>query len=270
MDIEIPTLNMKHRIRGMQRWKKDIQKAEAGDRVALLVSNFPDKRLNRFVVCEPGALLKLNCSLATVKTISFFKGSLSPTAKLHISVGFETIMATFQFLSGTHPSNEYEVVDELTKSVQYVLLSFEQPVYARTSSFYIASKLDTQEKGCRFAFYGEIVSALSDVHQVKRFRRKKKTGRIERVESSRSVICTSLFKKGTDITAFEGMEVRLSTGEVGIIEGAFGKSGKVRVSLKEELKASTTNDFHCAERLEVELHMKKYLHDGSLVSFIPE
>ncbi|XP_077892180.1 selenocysteine-specific elongation factor-like [Ictidomys tridecemlineatus] len=44
-----------------------------------------------------------------------------------------------------------------------------------------------------------------------------------------SVIGRSLFKKETNIQLFVGLRVQLSTGEQGVIDSAFGQSGKFKV-----------------------------------------
>lgn len=49
-----------------------------------------------------------------------------------------------------------------------------------------------------------------------------------------SVIGRSLFKKETNIQLFVGLKVRLSTGELGVIDSAFGQSGKFKVHIPGE------------------------------------
>lgn len=46
-----------------------------------------------------------------------------------------------------------------------------------------------------------------------------------------SVIGRSLFKKETNIQLFVGLKVHLSTGELGVIDSAFGQSGKFKVHI---------------------------------------
>lgn len=49
-----------------------------------------------------------------------------------------------------------------------------------------------------------------------------------------SVIGRSLFKKETNIQLFVGLRVHLSTGELGVIDSAFGQSGKFKVHIPGE------------------------------------
>lgn len=49
-----------------------------------------------------------------------------------------------------------------------------------------------------------------------------------------NVIGRSLFKKETNIQLFVGLRVRLSSGELGTIDSAFGQSGKFKIHIPGE------------------------------------
>lgn len=49
-----------------------------------------------------------------------------------------------------------------------------------------------------------------------------------------NVIGRSLFKKETNIQLFVGLKVHLSTGELGVIDSAFGQSGKFKIHIPGE------------------------------------
>lgn len=59
-------------------------------------------------------------------------------------------------------------------------------------------------------------------------------GRAVQVLDDHSVIGRSLFKKETNIQLFVGLRVHLSTGELGVIDSAFGQSGKFKVHVPGE------------------------------------
>jgi selenocysteine-specific elongation factor len=52
---------------------------------------------------------------------------------------------------------------------------------------------------------------------------------IDRVQDEYTVIGRGFFKKETDLTIFLGLKVEASTGEVGVLESPFGKTGKFKV-----------------------------------------
>lgn len=62
-----------------------------------------------------------------------------------------------------------------------------------------------------------------------------KKGIVDRIVDNYTIIVKDLFDKNVNIQNFVGKEISLQSGEVGKIEGSFGKSGKVRVIFKEAL-----------------------------------
>jgi selenocysteine-specific elongation factor len=72
---------------------------------------------------------------------------------------------------------------------------------------------------------------------VKLYKNKVKKGVVDRVVDNYTIIVKDLFDKDMDLQQFIGKEVILSNGDFGRIDGAFGKSGKIRVIFKEMLKS---------------------------------
>lgn len=71
---------------------------------------------------------------------------------------------------------------------------------------------------------------------VKLFKDKVKKGVVDRVIDNYTIIVKDLFAKDMDVQQFVGKEIILANGDVGKIDGTFGKSGKIRVIFKEMLK----------------------------------
>ncbi|KAK0422711.1 hypothetical protein QR680_007738 [Steinernema hermaphroditum] len=259
MEVEIPILSEKRKIKGIQSWKETISEASMGQRAALLFQNLSEActSIDRTVLYEPGAMESTNLFLGSVNPISQFKWTLKNRAKIHLSVGFETVMAECQFLK--EDGEEFELQDELEPATtSRVLLELERSVHTRAGAFFMAAKLDSTAKSCRFAFHGHIDRVLkSRAEEPRIFHRKRRAGVVDRVENERSLICAQLFKKETNFNVFNGMEVALASGEVGRIEGAFGKGGKARIAVPGGLSGGTV-----AGQTEVLLKMKKYLNEG--------
>uniref|UniRef100_A0A8R1TXP1 Tr-type G domain-containing protein n=1 Tax=Onchocerca volvulus TaxID=6282 RepID=A0A8R1TXP1_ONCVO len=264
MDVEIAALQEKRKIKSMQRWKEDVRSAEMGDRAAVLFHNVSAKDINRTLIFEPETLRCVQFLLVSVNRIVHFQGILHQSSKLHISTGFETVTGQCQFLTSPGEKDDYEVVQELNETVKFAIFNLERPVYTKEGSFYITSRLDYQGKGCRFIFHGKFLKLLDNDKQICRFRRKKKVGKVERIENERSIICNSLFKKETNIDICCNMNVYLSTGEVGRLESAFGKNGKVRVSFSEDLAKSTRTAYKNGLEIQVSLYFKKFLNSGKI------
>ncbi|XP_003906958.1 selenocysteine-specific elongation factor isoform X3 [Papio anubis] len=123
---------------------------------------------------------------------------------------------------------------------QWALVEFEKPVTCPRLCLVIGSRLDADihTNTCRLAFHGILLHGLEDrnyadsfLPRLKVYKLKHKHGLVERVMDDYSVIGRSLFKKETNIQLFVGLKVHLSTGELGIIDSAFGQSGKFKIHI---------------------------------------
>ena len=123
---------------------------------------------------------------------------------------------------------------------QFALVQFEKPVVCQNHCLVIGSKLDTDIHAnvCRIAFHGKLLEGFTDAKYVtnilpklKVYKTKVREGLVERAMSAHEVIGKNLFKKETNIEAFSGLKVTLSTGQRGTILGGFGQSGKVKIQM---------------------------------------
>ncbi|KAK6728775.1 hypothetical protein RB195_006056 [Necator americanus] len=264
-EIEIPVLKEKKKVKGLESWKQPVDQVSVGERAAILVQQLNAASISRTMVCSPGALSEMISCIGSVQAISFYRGTISSGMKVHVSTGFETVMAECQFLRPE--ADEYEQLKTLENPC-ICWLTFEHSVYSRPNAFFIASKLDHQGKGCRFMFHGKLGEPLKEP-KLRRFVRKERVGKAERVENKKSIVCNSLFKKETKISIFEGMPVTLSTGEVGRIASAFGKGGKVRVEFNTPLADTSVEKISTGMDVEVHLHMKKYVGEKEVRGCLP-
>ncbi|XP_058534404.1 selenocysteine-specific elongation factor isoform X2 [Ochotona princeps] len=131
---------------------------------------------------------------------------------------------------------------------QWALVEFEKPVTCPRLCLVIGSRLDTDihANTCRLAFHGILLHGLeakdyaeSFLPTLKVFKLKHKHGLVERAMDDYSVIGRSLFKKETNIQLFVGLKVHLSTGEQGVIDSAFGQSGKFKIHIPGGLSPET-------------------------------
>jgi len=165
---------------------------------------------------------------------------------------------------------EYEHIESIDEPTvkNYALLVFQQPVIAPRNSIMIGSKLDADihTNSCRLAFYGRLLSpadasSKEKLHQqLKIFRYKMRSGSVDRVDNDPYVVIgKDLFKKETNLSLFEGMKISYSEnnsiGEVGVLEGAFGKSGKFKVRFNNPQKVEAGTPLY--------LHFKRYIFDPS-------
>ncbi|CAD6184351.1 unnamed protein product [Caenorhabditis auriculariae] len=243
-DLEIPKLQVLRKPKMLETWKQPVEEVRAGERAAVLVSNIDADSFSRTLIASPGSLRSLSRCIASVEPVPFFRSSLLSGTKMHISIGFETVMAECQFL---RPQPECPDEFEQLRSMEspcVVQLTFERAVFVADEgnspcSFLMASRLEQQRKGCRFAFHGRVLKIVDDTTSLKRFTRKCRQGVVERVEGGRrTAICCGMLKKETKIELFKNMIVQLETGEEGRIEGSFGRNGKIRLTFSSALPDS--------------------------------
>eukprot|EP00041_Stephanoeca_diplocostata_P013765 m.243693 g.243693 ORF g.243693 m.243693 type:complete len:563 (-) comp19460_c0_seq1:2534-4222(-) len=267
-DIELPMQQLSRKVKSMQMFRKPVGQASMGDRLGMCVTSLDAKTLERGVLCKPGSLPAVAAAVARVEKIRFYKSAVKTKAKFHVSVGHDTVMATVTFFGSDDNAkfalgSEYHFLDELSVAGadgstdgtstpsyqhQYVLLEFDSKVNCSTDSLIIGSKLDTDihTSHCRLAFSGRLVYHTTDASfrtsvlpQIKIFKPKVRTGVVDRLHDEYHVIGRALFSKETAMDKFLGLKVSLSTGEHGVIDSAFGKSGKFKVRVPNGLDAST-------------------------------
>ncbi|WKX91350.1 hypothetical protein Q1695_009861 [Nippostrongylus brasiliensis] len=265
-EIEIPALNEKKKVKGLESWKQRVEQVSVGERAAILVQQLNADAISRTMICSPGSLTEVKSCIASVTAVTFYRGAKPSGMKVHVSSGFDTVMAECQFLRAD--GDEFEQLPSL-ESPCVCWMTFDRPVYTRPDSFVIASKLDHQGKGCRFVFHGRFQQFLKEP-KVRRFVRRQRVGKVERVENERSIICNSLFKKETKTSLFERLPVSLSTGEIGRVVGAFGKGGKARIEITTALSAETIQKVNAGDTVEVIMHLKKYLGEKEVHGYLPD
>ena len=235
-----------------------------GDRVAICVTQFDPKQLERGLVCSPGVLPTIDAAIVSAHKISYYRSAIATKSKFHVTMGHATVMARATFFSchadGVSTTDDrfdftrdYLYEDELpgndgsetAAAVRYfALLQFEKPVTCPNKCLVIGSKLDTDiyANSCRLAFHGRLLEPIAGVDYTRRvlpslrvYKDKHKEATVERKTDDQTVICRGLFKKESKIDHFVGLRVTLSTGEAGTIEGSFGQSGKFKVRVPGKL-----------------------------------
>uniref|UniRef100_A0A1B6IRP7 Selenocysteine-specific elongation factor n=1 Tax=Homalodisca liturata TaxID=320908 RepID=A0A1B6IRP7_9HEMI len=270
--IEIPSLSLTKKVKSIQIYRKNVEKGEAGDRMAVCVTQFDPKLLERGIVSTPGLISHVYAAITSIHKVKYYKQAIGSNSKFHISIGHETVIGKLTIFGPPDSLNkspfnmEEEYLyrsslfdpsfDEANKNENdeelFALLEFEKPILIVPESLYISSKLDMDihTNNCRIAFYGRIVEAFSDktYHQtvlpkLKIYKNKSKSGVVDRIVNEYEVVCKDMFKKETRLDLFTGLRVSLSSGENGVIEGCFGQSGKIRVRIPQGLKPDTVSKF---------------------------
>lgn len=276
--IEIPSLKIDRKVKSMQMFRKPIEKAVAGDRIGLCITNFDAKLLERGLTCAKGTVDTAYATVIKLNKIKYFKRDIKSKSKFHCSIGHETVMAKIIIFSAKSREFDFEteyqyedMIIENDNKDYFVLLEFEHPVLIYDGMLIIALKLDTEQtNACRLAFYGHVAVRNSSVDKashdqflsrLKIYKQKSREGNVQRIVNESEVIVENLFKKETDRSKFERMKCQLSTGESGIIVGSFGQSAKVKVQFSSPLCQATVESIKTSKDVKVQLSFKKFVFD---------
>lgn len=264
--IDIPALKVQKKVKTIQMFKKSMQQACAGDRVGLCITQFDAKVFERGLICSLNYVKESCYAICEAHKIKHYKNDVLTKSKFHVTFGHNTVMAVCTFFN-----TDFKYEDKLEET-NNVLLEFTQPVLLPLNSIFIGSKLDADinANACRLAFWGTVTGLLNknSLSNLKIYKTKTKTGFVDRLVNNNEIIVKNLFKKDSNLQLFIGLKIRLSTGETGIIESAFGQSGKVKVRINNALKDSTVallndkkNKTIKCDNVEVILRFKKYVFD---------
>lgn len=252
--IEVPHLHVQKKVKSIQLFKQPVEAAKQGDRVGLLIPGLEPTAMERGLLCAPNSVSFHSHIYCSFVQVPYFKLGIKSGSKFHVTIAHTTVVATATLLRvvGDEHTIESSVEKDAAGDSRWrVLLDLEQPIAIPSDSVYVASKLDTDinANACRLAFHGAILQLFdssADRSRLRAFKTKTKVGEMERIVDSRNCIGRNLFKRETDMNLFSGMTVQLQTyrkgtdGEEilssaeGLIEGAFGKSGKFKISCRSE------------------------------------
>ncbi|OAO17545.1 selenocysteine-specific elongation factor [Blastocystis sp. ATCC 50177/Nand II] len=287
-DVEFPGLHLTRKVKSIQMFHKNIDCVKKGDRAGVCVQAF-DIKGERGEVCSIGSLAPIQNVIIRLKKIRFYKGEIQSGATFHISIGHHTIPAVITLFTD-HTAQEklnesrfgagvfseevnsfdldksYEYTPAMTKPaspadrpVVWALLQLEHAVYAPLGSLLIGSQLNTAatDTACRIAFYAKAVQTLpaekEALKALRVYKPKVREASVDRVVSEYEVIGTNLTEKGGSVAAFVGLHVVTKDGVQGTIDAPFGKTGKFKVSFRQE--------HHLSKNDALAIHFRRYIFD---------
>ena len=132
--------------------------------------------------------------------------------------------------------------DEEVTVEQYCLLRFDAKVRCQEDALVIGSRLDVDDlHACRIAFFGRLKWTSTEIKDLPRlYKMKQKTAKVVKVENPNShkpgvhyeVIAEDLFQKEANMQQFVGLQLQADVGDVGSLNGAYGRDGKFKVAFK--------------------------------------
>jgi selenocysteine-specific elongation factor len=83
----------------MQMFRKPVSSVKQGDRVGICMAQLDASLIERGIAAKPGSLKPTDCAIVVVKRIPYFIGEIKTKAKLHISIGHQTVIGQVSFFS---------------------------------------------------------------------------------------------------------------------------------------------------------------------------
>ena len=96
-EIELPHLQLTRKVKSMQMFKSAVKSAKQGDRVGICVTNLDPKSIEGGIAVAPGSVPLLRNVICLIRKVKYFKLSCKSGAKVHVSVGHTTLMASAMF-----------------------------------------------------------------------------------------------------------------------------------------------------------------------------
>ena len=188
--VAIPRLGLSRKVKTMQVFKQPVEVATKGSRVAVCTTQIDPKLIERDYLSQADlprdqqVVATFDMCVGTVSRIAFFKENVSSGSKIHLTLGYTTVLAEAHFFlperkngeRGGHEGNEeafdlardYAHLGELEALGRageaedgqvYAVLVFDKAVTCPVGTAYIASRLDldVHTKQCRLAFHGTLL-----------------------------------------------------------------------------------------------------------------
>jgi selenocysteine-specific elongation factor len=74
-------------------FRKPLNSAKQGDRIALLVTQIESEKIERGLACIPGSLKQIHKFVIDMNMIRLYKRPIKNKAKFHIISGHQTVMS---------------------------------------------------------------------------------------------------------------------------------------------------------------------------------
>lgn len=257
--IQLPEISSeKRKVKSIQVFRKSVTRAVAGDRCGLCIGSHFDKNsdFERGIACSIDSSIFAESMIIEFNKIDYYKKLVASKEIFHISIGHTTRTAKLTFFTPINASEDnnftreskYLYLDSETLpenlpeiSKIFVHLDFQKPILCFQNSLIVASKLDMDLNNesvntCRLAFHSRIIDTNFNPDI---FKPKVRSGWVDRLHDSDTLIIKNMFKKETNLDIFNNLHVVLDTGEKGQIIGPFGKSGKIKVEMEDDVEIET-------------------------------
>ncbi|MBW9220827.1 selenocysteine-specific translation elongation factor [Methanothermococcus sp. SCGC AD-155-M21] len=216
------------RVKSIQRFKENVNKAYAGDRVGMALQGIDSKELFRgCLLTSTNSKLKVVKNIvAKIKISNIFKYNLKPRMKVHLNIGMLVIPATVIPFQRINIKGKMEniILKEISKGDEcYCSFQLEEEAVAEIGDKILITRLDLPPTTLRICGNGEIID-FSTVEELNIKKEIIKRGTI-RIDKNRILIEGLATSKDGAEKLINSEIVVPEKNIVGKIKGTFGTKG---------------------------------------------
>jgi selenocysteine-specific elongation factor len=228
-ELKILPLNIEDiKVKSIQRFKKDVKEASAGDRVGMALHGVDAKQIFRgcILTSKDTKLQIVDKIVAKIKISDIFKYNLKPKMKVHLNVGMLIVPAiAVPFKKIDFKGNtENIILNEIVKGDEcYCVFELDEKVMAEVGDNILITRLDLPPTTLRICGKGEIVDfkGIKDLNIKKEVVR---TGTVK-IDKKRTFI-EGLANSKPSAEKLIGEEIIIPEKNIkGKIKGTFGTKG---------------------------------------------
>lgn len=102
-EVEFPMTKETKKVKSLQMFKKPVNSAIQGDRVALLFTQLESDRIERGLCCTPNYVTRMENIIIEFNKIRYFKLPIKTKAKFHVISGHQVSMASIRLFYNNIP-----------------------------------------------------------------------------------------------------------------------------------------------------------------------
>ncbi len=236
--VEIAPLGKTSRIRSIQTFGEEREKASAGDRVGVNVPEIDDNEIARGdYLCTPGSMSQANGFIAQLEVNPLYKGRITKGMTVSVSAGMPAV--TGQILPFM-VTTDGKVVQEMTETNEFnAALLLQKPIALSIGTKVLLLRTDLSPTQMRIIGSGEVIEIPKKIILS---RPRVRTGKVQRIREH-DVLVEGLASSKEVAERLVGSDASTAGGVVGVIRQPFGTRGVVVVKFEGPVKESETVNY---------------------------
>jgi len=231
--VELAPLGKRSRVRSIQTFGDERDRASAGDRVGINVPDIDDEEVTRGdYLCMPRSMTRATSFIAKLETNPMYKGRITKRMTVSVSAGMPVVTGQIVPFKSENGMSIVEDVVETTTFEAALLL--QKPIALQEGNKVLLLRTDLPPTQMRVIGSGEVIEIPNKICLS---RPRTRTGRIQRVRES-DVLVEGIASSKEVAERLVGSTVTTISGVVGVIKQTFGTRGVVAVVFQGSVKES--------------------------------